>query len=410
MTATSGDHAGRTADSTPRPRLGVVLAGLCVTEIVSWGVLYYAFPILAPAITADTGWSPTFTTAAFSASLVLSALIGIPVGRALDHRGPRAIMTAGSVLAVAAVCLIAFSPHPLVFFAGWLLAGIAMAGVLYQPAFAALSRWYGPRRLTALTAVTLVAGLASTVFAPVAEALGSQLSWRGVYLTLAALLALVTIPIHAVVLRRPWPPDHHADPHTTDRAYAATIIRSRGFLALAVGFTAASVAMYAVVINLVPLLAHRGYPPATAAWALALGGIGQVTGRLLYTPLVTRLNLGARTGVVFGLGTATTGALAVISGPAGLLLAIAAAAGFARGISTLLQATAIPDRWGPRNYGRISAVLAAPVTLATALAPWIGVSIAALTGYPTMFACLAVIGALAAVLLTATTPRAGSGT
>ncbi|MFC7621527.1 hypothetical protein [Microlunatus sp. GCM10028923] len=73
---------------TERPRLGSVLAALCVTEIISWGVLYYAFPVLAPAITADTGWPTTMTTAAFSAALVLAAVAGIPIGRILDRHEP----------------------------------------------------------------------------------------------------------------------------------------------------------------------------------------------------------------------------------------------------------------------------------------------------------------------------------
>jgi MFS family permease len=73
-----------------------VLVVLCGTEIVSWGVLYYAFPVLAPSIAHDTGWSISATTAAFSTGLVVSALVGIPVGRWLDRIGPRPIMTAGS--------------------------------------------------------------------------------------------------------------------------------------------------------------------------------------------------------------------------------------------------------------------------------------------------------------------------
>jgi hypothetical protein len=32
---------------------------LCGTEIVSYGVLFYAFPVLAGGITAGTGWSRT---------------------------------------------------------------------------------------------------------------------------------------------------------------------------------------------------------------------------------------------------------------------------------------------------------------------------------------------------------------
>ena len=64
------------------------LAALCVTEVVSWGVLYYAFPVALTSISADTGWSTTAATAAFSAGLVTSALAGIPVGRAVDRLGP----------------------------------------------------------------------------------------------------------------------------------------------------------------------------------------------------------------------------------------------------------------------------------------------------------------------------------
>ena len=120
---------------------------------------------------ADTGWSVPAVTGAFSAGLVVSALVGVPVGRGLDRIGPRLLMTAGSVVAVPAVAVIALAGSYPVFVTGWLLAGVAMAGTLYPPAFAALTRWWGPQRVTALTGLTLLAGLASTVFAPVTAAL-----------------------------------------------------------------------------------------------------------------------------------------------------------------------------------------------------------------------------------------------
>ncbi|MCV7179204.1 MFS transporter, partial [Mycolicibacterium sphagni] len=68
----------RTQPSAARGLRWVLLA-LCVTEITSWGVLYYAFTVLSPQISADTGWSAPAVTAAFSAGLVTSALVGIPV-------------------------------------------------------------------------------------------------------------------------------------------------------------------------------------------------------------------------------------------------------------------------------------------------------------------------------------------
>src|SRR3954453_21034980 len=86
------------------------LVGLCITQVTSWGVLYYAFPVALAAITADTGWSAPATTAAVSAGLVVSALAGIPVGRWLDSHGPRRVMTAGSALAVPATVAIALAP------------------------------------------------------------------------------------------------------------------------------------------------------------------------------------------------------------------------------------------------------------------------------------------------------------
>ena len=44
-------------------------------------------------------------------------------------------------------------------------------GLFYPSAFAALTGWYGPQRVQALTALTLAAGVASTIFAPLASAL-----------------------------------------------------------------------------------------------------------------------------------------------------------------------------------------------------------------------------------------------
>ncbi len=45
----------RTLPQTGAAGLRQVLVVLCVTEITSWGVLYYAFPVLSGQITATTG-------------------------------------------------------------------------------------------------------------------------------------------------------------------------------------------------------------------------------------------------------------------------------------------------------------------------------------------------------------------
>ena len=389
----------------PRAGLRRVLGVLCITEIVSWGVLYYAFPVLAPGIAADTGWSIGTITAAFSLGLVVAALVGIPAGRWLDRLGPRLVMTTGSVLAVPAVIGIATAGSLPWFFAAWVLAGVAQAGVLYQPAFAALTRWWGRRRVAALTALTLLAGLASTIFAPLTAALLGHLQWRHSYLVLAAVLAVITIPAHLFGLRGRWPDPQPGDrPAHVDHAPDA-IVRSRAFLLLVAAVALGAFTAFAVVVNQVPLLIERGMSTSTAAWALGLGGVGQVLGRLGYGRLARATSVRLRTVVILALTAIATALLAVLPGPVGLLIAAAMLAGAARGVFTLLQATAITDRWGAVHYGRLNGLLSAPALLATALAPWAGAALAqVLGGYPAVFAVLAGLAALAAVLATGSTP------
>ena len=161
-----------------------VVIVLSTVQITSWGVLYYAFAALRPRITADTGWSSVAVTGAFSVAQFVSGGVGIWVGRHIDDFGPRKVMTAASLVAIPGVPTVALASNLAVFYLGWVLAGIAMAGTLYPPAFAALTRWGGDRRVRALTTLTLVAGLASTVFAPLAAGLDDWLGWRDAYLVL----------------------------------------------------------------------------------------------------------------------------------------------------------------------------------------------------------------------------------
>ncbi|WP_174550092.1 MFS transporter [Nocardia arthritidis] len=383
-----------------------VLVVLCVTEITSWGILFYAFPVLLGHITTDTGWSATTLTAAFSAGQLVAALAGIPIGRWIDRHGPRGVMTAGSILTIPALILVATASHPVWFFAGWLLIGIAMAAVLYPPAFAALTRWHGPNRVRALTVLTLAAGMASTVFAPLTAAISMQLNWRATYLVLLVILAVVTVPGHWFGLRLPWPPRPVAEPEHAHLTDPGPIARSRSFLTLAVALSAAGFASFAVVVTLVPLLTERGLDNGLAAVALGLGGAGQVASRIGYSAFAVRTSIRTRTVVILLAIAATTGLLGVFT-TAWTLIPAAVAAGMSRGVFTLLQATAVSDRWGTGHYGRLTGLLAAPLMITMASAPFAATALASLFGYATTFLLLAALAAAAAVLSTASIPPPG---
>jgi len=371
---------------TDRPRGG--LAALCIAQVASWGLLYYSLPVAVPRIAVDTGWSHTTITAALTIGLLASAVAGLRVGKLLDATGPRRLMTGGSLAGVLALLLVAWSPNVFWFYVAWLVAGLAQSAVLYPPAFAVITRWYGPQRVRPLTILTLVGGLASTIFAPIVAYLIEQFGWRTSYVIMAIILGVITVPLHMVFLNGQWSdaPDAKASPQDRVENTSAVrkITRTPRFILLTTVMSLAAFALFAVTINIVPLVMERGMAYSTAAIALGLLGAGQVVGRLGYGTLSRKTTPRQRTILIYGAGAISLAALAVVPEPAWLIITLAVCAGAARGCHTLLQATAASDRWGTKNFAQINATLNAPITALSALAPVTGPALAAAFGSYTL--------------------------
>lgn len=419
------DPTGPARTTAPQPGaldgagLRRVVTVLSTVQIVSWGVLYYAFAALQSSISLDTGWSSVAVTGAFSLAQFVAGGIGIWVGRHIDDFGPRRVMTGASLVAVPGVLAVALAPNLWCFYAGWALVGVAMAGTLYPPAFAALTRWGGDRRVAALTTLTLVAGLASTVFAPLASVLDDRLGWRGAYLVLLTGLVLITVPLHWWGLNHPWSPvvvererstGTHvgAPPARSNRSANVSVARTMPFALLTLANALTALAVFAVVINLVPMLVEQGMSRNLAAVALGLGGVGQVLGRLGYARFAHSTSVTARGVIVLAGVSLATGALALAPSSPTLLIALGMVLGLMRGIYTLIQATAVTDRWGPTAYGRLNGILTAPALAAAAAAPFVGAALAELLGsYSDAFLVLAGLAAVAAVLMLGAAPARG---
>lgn len=380
---------------TSSPTTGLV--ALCVTQVVSWGLLYYSIPTAAGQVADATGWSRAMVTAAFSAGLLVSAAAGIPAGRLLDRYGPGVTMTAGTVIGGLGLCCVALSPDLLVFLVGWLVAGLAQSLVLYPSAFAAITRWYGERRVRPLTIVTLAGGLASTIFAPVVALLVTRLGWRDGYLVMAMILVVITGPLHALLFRVPWH-SRRVDTRTIDDAHVRQVTRSARFRILQAVLAAIGLGMFAVTVNLVPLLLDRGASYGLAAVGLGLVGVGQVAGRIGFALVPRRKPPGWRLGFISAGSALSLLLLGVLPGPLGLLLAVGILAGTARGCQTLIQATAVADRWGTKNFATINGVFVAPLTAAGAVAPAFGAWLGGQLGFGMMAGLMAALVGAAAVV------------
>lgn len=366
----------------------VIVAAVSITETVTWGIIYYGFPVFLRPMEQDLKASRVAITAAFSIGLGVAALAALPVGRWIDRHGGRALMTAGSCLATVLTLAWARVESLPALYAVWFLMGLAMAATLYEPAFAIVVSWFRERRDRALLIVTLVAGFASTIFMPIEAWLLTRVGWRSALTILAAVLAVITIPIHALVLRRGHTLARPAAGGTASAVPGMTLgeaARTLVFWVLASAFFVGNFSTAAVSVHLIPYFVDRGYSATVAAAVIGWMGAMQVPGRLLFVPISAWL--GARwmvASVFFGqaLGLAQLPVISQIGTAIPFILVM----GASNGMSTLSRATSLAQIFGARHYGAISGAVALGANGARAVGP-VGASLLLLSlgDYPSVF-------------------------
>src|SRR5262245_54160765 len=142
---------------------------LGITQILSWGALFYPPVLTVPLIAADHGWSPAFAMAGFSVGLFVGGLCARYVGGAIDRFGGHMVMPIGSLIGAAGLVALVWAPGVTSYFAAWTTIGVAMAASLYDPAFATLGRIFGSAARAPITVLTLAGGFASTVSWPATQ-------------------------------------------------------------------------------------------------------------------------------------------------------------------------------------------------------------------------------------------------
>ena len=357
-----------------RSRRWGIVGALSVTETVSWGILYYAFAVFLLPMQRELGFSTAQLTGAFSLALLVSAVTGVAL-----------VLAWSQVDGLAA------------FYALWTGLGLVMAVVLYEPAFTVLAKWFpaAEERRRALTALTLVAALASFIFLPLAQALIDAHGWRDALVILAVILGLMTVPLHALALRAPpsQPPQRDADRSVP----AGLALRSASFWLLSAAFFLGTLTGIAMTVHAIPFLVERGHGAGFAAIAVGLVGISQIPGRVLFALLAARLRPDLALAAVFGLIAVGIGTIVGVEATLAVLLGLVLL-GMGNGMATLARATAIADLYGPGAYGTIGAVAGAATTAARAAAPVIAAVYAAALGYLALLWTLAGLALLAALL------------
>lgn len=347
-----------------------LVAMLSVAQLVSWGTIFYGFPLFIAAMEAELGWSRSLLNGALSFGLLTAGFAAYPIGRIIDAHGGRWVMSLGSALAVLLFVAWAHVRDPVLFYAIWFGLGLAQACTLYTPVFAVLTRLFPDSAKIRITMLTLTGGFASTVFTPLIAWWIESLGWQTALLLMAACNLVFCLPVHALLLRDRAKPQA-SEPVTaqvSDKTPMQRALRNPVFWGLAVCFTFYLLAHAMLIFHFLPMLAEYGVALATAVAIITVIGPAQVGGRilLLFGRRIETVTTGYIVMSLFVLGMLL---LVFFPDVVPVLFAMAAIYGAANGMMTILRGTSVPELLGREGFGAISGALTLPASIAAAIAP-----------------------------------------
>jgi MFS family permease len=343
---------------------------LGATQTLAWASSYYLPAILATPMARELGLPTAWVFGAFSGALVISALLGPAVGRAIDRRGGRGVLMLSNLVLAAGLVVLASAHGAVVLALGWLVLGVGITAGLYDAAFAALAALYGREARGPITGITLIAGFASTVGWPLTAALDAELGWRGACLVWAAAHLLLGLPVNRWLIPAgaPAAAAAAADPVAAAPAEPAP----RGAMALLmITFSAAWFVTGAMAAHMPRLLAAAGAGPSAAIAAAALVGPAQVAARIAEFGVLRRAHPMVSARLAAALHPIGAAALVMIGGGPLAAGVFALVHGAGNGLLTIARGTLPLALFGPAGYGKRNGLIGVPARGAQAFAPFL---------------------------------------
>lgn len=351
-------------NAAPLPSRSRTVAVVGSGQLLAWASSYYLPAILAAPMARDLGIQANWVYGAFSAALILAALLGPTVGGMLDRRGARQVLRISNFVFAAGLLMLACAPNAAVMIAAWLVIGVAMPMGLYDAAFSLLVSIYRTDARRAIVGVTLIAGFASSLSWPLSAVIEAHWGWRAVcgfwvfmHLTVGVLIHWCMAPsgapvkLHADQARAP---ERQGPPRAT-LVLLGAIFGASGFL------------FAALAAHLPRILQAFGCSPAAAVAAASLVGAAHVAGRMLEVGYLHRMHPLMSARISLSLHPLGAGLLALIGAPAAVLFTILHGMGV--GLMTIVKGTLPLALFGAEGFGKRAATLEAPSRFAQALAP-----------------------------------------
>lgn len=254
----------------------IVVAMAFLANLVGFG-LVYAYGIFFKPMSNEFGWSRSVTAGPFGFYAVSHNLLALLAGKVCDRFGPKLILATGGFCLGLSVVLMGYitTIWELYLFYG-VLFSIGIASV-YIPVMSTVSKWFKAKRGLAIGLTAAGLGGGSLVFSPLCAWLISSFGWRKAYTVLGILAWVIFIPIVKFMKEVPR---ESAQSGKQEGLPFSEAFRTTAFWALGFSWLFIALALWAVMIHLVPLATDRGMPLMTAGILGGVVGATSIIGRI----------------------------------------------------------------------------------------------------------------------------------
>jgi len=246
----------------------------------------FSLPVFLRPIAQDTGWSTTGISTAMTLAFVALAFGSIGWGVLSDRVGPRIVVLAGSLLLTTGLALASLATSLVAF---QLLFGVVVgisAAAIFAPMMACVTGWFDTRRSLAVSLVSAGMGMAPMTMSPLAAWLVQGHDWRTSLQIIAALVAVIMVPV-ALLVRRPPALAQAASAAEQGTAHEPSLsvgqaMRSAPFLILVLTSFLSCATHSGPIFHTVSYAVTCGIPLMAAVSIYSLEGLAGMGGRLVF--------------------------------------------------------------------------------------------------------------------------------
>ncbi len=389
----------------------VVVAVSATVSLLAWSVRS-TFAAFYVSLLGAFDWRRGEAALGYSLSWLLLMIFSPMAGWLYDRWGARFLVPAGGLLLGLALFLTGRTTTLWQYYLAFGVLGGAGIACIQVPAAAIVSRWFVHSRGAAMGIISAGASASALVFYPVNTHLIVVFGWRTALAIFGAIVAVVAIPLAALLYREPpeagdvrrreTPRPMAIDDWTLGRA-----LRSAPFWAVFAMWGFGVIGYQIVTTHQMAHALERGFSAVTLGWMFGVGGACTVAGNVIGGTLSDRWGREWVFALGSAIGVAGIGCLGRLSGPEDLLLLlgyVVAGVGFGMRISLL---AAIPaDLFAGRHLGVILGAAQGGGGLGGFIGPFLGGWLFDVTGsYQIAFSVAAFAIVVSAVAAWVAAPR-----